>query len=161
MFKFGIKLEQVALVVEEINRYSLVLLWVAEPIWTGTGKPRLEKSLFGTEGKTTITRRKLLSLSKQKKHANTLLQLKPITGRQFFCRNELYTKLSVVVAYVPKDIDEEDVKDHFHSTIQRALHGIPRHNILPVMGDFNAMVDSNNEGHGSTWNRSPIVQKRT
>jgi hypothetical protein len=50
------------------------------------------------------------------------------------------------VAYAPiNDATEED-KDQFYSTLQAAIDDIPGHDVLLLLGDFNARVGSNNMG---------------
>ena len=47
---------------------------------------------------------------------------------------------TVINAYSPTNIEQEDVVDEFYDDMRRAISTVPRHNVLVVMGDFNARV---------------------
>ena len=49
---------------------------------------------------------------------------------------------TVINAYSPTNIEQEDVVDEFYDDMRRAISTVPRHNVLVVMGDFNARVGS-------------------
>lgn len=61
--------------------------------------------------------------------------------------NSKYTKLLVIVAYVPTNDADEEEKDQFYSVPQAITDNVPRRDILT--GDFNARVDRNNKGRES------------
>ena len=93
-----------------------------------------------------------VALLVSKKHANTILQWKPVNERLLYVRlNCKYAKLSIVVAYAPIDNAEEETKDTFYSSLQAVLGDIPRHDVTMMLGDFNARVGQNNH------NRSTVM----
>ena len=85
---------------------------------------------------------------------NSLLQWKPISERLLYVRlKSKYTKLSILVAYAPIEHADEEDKDQFYSALQAALEDIPSHDVLLVMGDFNARVGNINEQREKTMGR--------
>nr|XP_006819375.1 PREDICTED: craniofacial development protein 2-like [Saccoglossus kowalevskii] len=119
---------KLAQTVREMNVYNLGLLGVTEARWTKTGKQRLNPwEIIIWSGRKDENHQEGVALIISTNHANTLLQWKPI--------NE---------AYAPIENADEDDKDQFYSVLQASLENIPRHDVLILMGDFNARVGNNN-----------------
>ena len=88
-----------------------------------------------------------VALIAEKKTAKTILQWKPINERLLYVRfNSKFAKLSVIVAYAPTDVAEEEEKEEFYTKLQASLVSIPKHDVLLLMGDFNARVGKLNVG---------------
>ena len=64
--------------------------------------------------------------------------------------NSRHAKLSIVVGYAPTENADEEAKDDVYDSLQSVTEGIPKHDVLLMLGDFNARVGSNNENRGST-----------
>lgn len=43
--------------------------------------------------------------------------------------------------------------------LQETINGIPKHDILLIIGDFNAKVDSSNKGHKSAMGKHGIGER--
>lgn len=56
-----------------------------------------------------------------------------------------YAKLTVIVCYSPTEDKEEEDKDSFYKNFRKHVH-----DVLLILGDLNAKVDTNNEGKRST-----------
>ena len=137
---------RLAQAVKEMTNYNLTMLGVTEARWTGTGRQKLNSGeVVIWSGRQDNNHQAGVALIIGRKYASTLLQWKPISERLMYVRlNSKQTKLSVIVAYAPiNDADEED-KDQFYSALQAVLDDIPRHDVMLLMGDFNAKVGSNN-----------------
>ena len=137
---------KLAQTVREMNRYNLDLLAITEARWTQTGKQKLSTGeVIIWSGKNDGNHEEGVALIISKKQANALLQWKPISERLMYVRmNSRHVKLSILVAYAPINAAEEEAKDQFYSTVQAALEDIPGHDVLLLMGDFNARVGGNN-----------------
>ena len=59
--------------------------------------------------------------------------------------NSKYAKLPIVVAYAPTENANDEDKDQFYEALQTTVEGIPKHDVLLLMGDMNARVGSNNK----------------
>jgi len=138
---------------KEMDRYNISLLGMSEVRWTGTGKQRLNSGgVMIWSGRSDNIHHEGVALLVSKKHANTILQWKPVNERLLYVRlNSKYAKLSIVVAYAPIDNAEEETKDTFYSSLQAVLDYIPRHDVTMLLGDFNARVGQNSH------NRSRVM----
>ena len=58
--------------------------------------------------------------------------------------NSKHVNLSIIIAYAPTDTSEGEEKDEFYDALQSILKDVPRHDVLLVLGDFNARVGTNN-----------------
>ena len=105
--------------------------------WTGAGKRQLATG--------DNQHRQGVALIIQKKKGNTLLEWKPINERPLYARfKSRFIKLSVVTCYAPTEEAEQEEKDNFYDSLQSTLEDVPKHDVLVVLGDFNAGVGSDN-----------------
>ena len=54
-----------------------------------------------------------------------------------FCGNPATT---IIVTYCPTNVAEEDITEAHYNNLRRAIESIPAHNMLMVIGDFNARL---------------------
>ncbi|KAL3858391.1 hypothetical protein ACJMK2_012982 [Sinanodonta woodiana] len=128
---------------------------VTEARWIGTGKQTLSsREVIIWSGRKDNVHREGVVIIIGKNKANTVLGWKPVNERLLYVRmNSKYAKLSVVVAYAPADGAEEEDKDTFYYARQTVLDDIPRHDVLLLLGDFNARLGRNNKDKEKTMGR--------
>jgi hypothetical protein len=138
-----------------MNRYNLDLLAITEARWTQTGKQKLSTGeVIMWSGRKDDNHDKGVVIIINRKHAQSLLQWKPIIERLMYVRmNSMYVKLSILVAYAQINDATEENKNQFYSTLQAAIEDIPGHDVLLLLGDFNARVGSNNTGRESVMEK--------
>jgi hypothetical protein len=62
-------------------------------------------------------------------------------------------KTTVIVTYCPTNVTDEDITEAHYDSLKGAIDSIPAHNMLMIVGDFNARIgheDSNYSFHEST-----------
>lgn len=59
-----------------------------------------------------------------------------------------YIHLTIIVAYTPMEPSEEAMKDAFYDQLSATCQSTPPHDILVVLGDFNAVSGTNDNGCG-------------
>ena len=134
--------------VKEFDNYNLDILGVSEVRWTGTGKRRL------ASGHTIVFSRRSddqhsegVALLLNRKTEKALLEWKPFRSRLLKARfHSKYTKLSVLVCYAPTEDANAEVKDAFYDQLQTAVESVHAHDMLLILGDLNAKVESDNTG---------------
>ena len=57
-----------------------------------------------------------------------------------------HTNTTFVVKYAPIEEAEEEEKDNFYDQCQDVFNEIPKHDMVLLLGDMNAQVDSNRQG---------------
>ena len=60
-----------------------------------------------------------------------------IVEARFFSR---FIKTTVIQVYAPTNEADDDVKDDFYEQLQKIVDEVPRHDMLLVIGDWNAKV---------------------
>ena len=80
-----------------------------------------------------------------------MIDWKPINPRLMTARFEgKCTNLSVIVCYAPTNEAEDEKKDEFYMSLQKAKDEVPRLDMLLVLGDLNAQVGTVNIGMEDT-----------
>ncbi|XP_068713171.1 craniofacial development protein 2-like [Montipora foliosa] len=78
--------------------------------------------------------------------AKVLINWKPIDERIIRARfHSMYVKLTLIHAYAPTNVTDEEVKDHFYEKLQTIVAKTPKHDLLVITGDLNAKVGSDVE----------------
>jgi len=79
----------------------------------------------------------------------SLVSWKPISDRLLLARfKHRHGHLSVVVAYAPTEPTESDLKEAFYNQLSAITQAVPPHDILVVLGDFNAVSGTSDRGSG-------------
>ncbi len=92
-----------------------------------------------------------------KEASRTLLGWTVINERLLYARlNSRFAKLSIVVCYAPIGAADEDAKDDFYDSLQTTIEGIPKQDVLLMLGDLNAKVGSDNDNRGNVMGRQGV-----
>ena len=134
--------------VKEFDNYNLDILGDSEVRWTGTGKRRLASGhTIVFSGRSDDQHSEGIALLLNRKTEKALLEWKPFGSRLLKARfHSKYTKLSVLVCYAPTEDANAEVKDAFYDQLQTAVESVHAHDMLLILGDWNAKVGSDNTG---------------
>ena len=139
-----------AQVLKAFDDYRLDILGLAEVRWTSSGRIISDgKTILYSGHSTNHARGVDLVLSK---HAATaLMGWKPISDRIISAHfRTRHVKVTVVQAYAPTEEAEEADKDTFYDQLQEELNAVPRHDMLLLIGDYNAQLDRERTGFETT-----------
>ena len=139
------KLQQV---LREMTYYGVEILCVSEARWTDSERRILVSghTIFYS-GPTDNLHRGGIAVIVTRKEEKTLLEWKPVNDRLMKLRfNSKFAKLTIIACYAPTEEAEEEEKDEFYEQLDEEIRTTPRHDVLMVIGDLNAIVGEDNTG---------------
>ena len=137
---------KMAQVCREFLKYKLYILGLTETRWTGSCKIQSDGTTLLYSGAEEEHHRGV-GIMLNKEAANALIGWKPFNSRIITARfKSRHSKRTVVTVYAPTEDASEDDKDEFYQHCQEVLSNIPSHDIVVLMGDFNAQISSDRRG---------------
>lgn len=140
---------KLAQVTSEMRRYRLHILGVSECRWTGSGRVKTttgETVLYA--GRDDNQHHEGVAIIFKKGMEKYLLEWKSINSRLMSARLKgKQVNLTLVQCYAPTNDSDDTTRDHFYEQLQAELEILPRHDMLVVMGDFNAKVGRDNSSY--------------
>ncbi|XP_071142032.1 craniofacial development protein 2-like [Mytilus edulis] len=145
----------------EMDRYNIEILALNEVRWLDSGKLTLQNGkVLLYSGRNDGLHQAGVGMMLSNRAKKALIEWKPITERLMYARFHTTTiKISVITVYAPTNDATDETKESFIEQLDRVIAGTPKHDILLVMGDFNAKVGINNEGHESIMGRHGIGRR--
>ena len=78
-------------------------------------------------------------LSKRARQA--MIHFEPVNDQMFMiCLQGKFSKIIIINVYAPNEDTEEESVDMFYDTLQQMYDKVSKHNLLIVLGDFNAKI---------------------
>lgn len=148
---------KLAQLLRQFDDYRLDILGIAEVRWTGSGQITSDGKTFVYSGHADRHERGVgFVLSKEA--AAALVGWKPVSDRIITARFQTRSaKITVVQIYAPVEDADDAAKDAFYDQLQEEIDIVPRHDLLFVIGDYNAQLDGSRAGfeavvgpHGSS-----------
>ena len=139
MFRTG----KTAQVSREARRYKIGILGISECRWNGFGRLRTNDgdTIIYSGREEDDAHSSGVAILIRKKEAASLESWAPVSDRiikaRFFSK---YIKTTVIQVYAPTNDAEEDTKDAFYEQLQAVVEETPSHDMLILLGDFNAKV---------------------
>ena len=133
----------------EMRKYGVDILGVSESRWTDSGKLFLSNDEMHIiySGRNDNIHYAGVAIIMTKNAERALIGWQPVSERIISAR--FYTKhfkLTLINCYTPTNDSTDDQKDQFYNTLVDVINMTPRHDIIVVMGDFNAKVGFDNTG---------------
>ena len=86
----------------------------------------------------------------------------PVSDRIMTARfTSRFIKTTVVQVYAPTNEADEESKDSFYDMLQRVTDEIPRHDMIMMMGDWNAKIGARQEGEDGVVGRHGLGVERS
>jgi hypothetical protein len=139
-----------AQVTREMDKYRLDVLGLSEVRWTTSGRVTLASGhtlLYSGPPDEDDEHRNGVGLLLTKKASRSLMEWEPISERILKARfYSKFRKVSIIQCYAPTNAADQEAKTDFYEHLQNVLDGVPRRDIIIVLGDFNAKVGGDNTG---------------
>nr|XP_022322870.1 craniofacial development protein 2-like [Crassostrea virginica] len=150
-----------AQVEKEMDRYQLDIIGLSEVRWPKNGKTILQSGkVMLYSGREYGLHQEGVGVMLSNRAKKSLMEWKPINERLMYLR--LYTstlKISLIVVYSPTNDNTEETKEIFLEQLQEVINNTPKHDILLIIGDFNAKVGSSNKGYESVMGKHGIGKR--
>ena len=152
-----------AQVTAEIQRYRISVLGVSECRWSGFGRLRTQTGeIILYSGREHDVHQSGVAIVMTRYASRCLESCSPVSERIITARfHSKYIKTTIVQVYAPTNEAEDEAKETFYDQLQKVLDAIPRHDMLLVLGDWNAKLGARQEGengivgkHGLTCERN-------
>ena len=129
------------------EREKYDLLGICESRWKGGGEVKtMEGNIVLYSGGQDKHERGVAMLV-GRKWKQTIMEWNPVNERILYVRfNSKQVRLSVIVAYAPTEVDDNEEKELFYEQLESVIKRCKQQDLRIVMGDMNAKVGSDNEG---------------
>jgi len=159
MYRIG----ETAVAAREMRKYDINVLGISECRWAGFARMRVqtgETLLYS--GRDDDAHLSGVAMLSNRKAASCLISWSPLNDQIIMARfNSRYIRTSIVQVFAPTNDAKEEAKDVFYEQVQKVLDKIPKHDIVILMGDWNAKVGDQQDGeegvvghHGQHGERS-------
>ena len=159
MYRIG----KTAVVAREMGKYGIDVLGISECRWAGFGRMRVqtgETLLYS--GRDDDAHLSGVAMLLSRKAASCLISWSSVNDRIITARfNSRYIRTSIVQVYAPTNDAEEEAKDIFYEQVQNILDKIPKHDIVILMGDWNAKVGDQRDGEEGVVGRHGLHGERS
>ena len=135
-----------AQLLREFDVYRMDILGISEMRWTGSGQFVNNGKLVVYSGND-VNHTRGVGIIFSRRASAALIGWKPISDRIISARLQgRHGRITIIQAYAPIDDAEDAVKDSFYDHLQQEIDATPRHDIIMLLGDFNAQIDQDREG---------------
>ena len=139
------------------------ILGISECRWSAPGRLNTQTGeIILYSGRDDNIHQSGVALVMTKKAAVCLESWMPVSDRIMTARfASRFIKTTVVQVYAPTNEADEETKDSFYDLLQRVTDEIPRHDMIMMMGDWNAKMGVTQEGEDGVVGRHGLGDKRS
>ena len=142
MYRIG----KTTVVAREMRKYEIDVLGISECRWAGFGQMRVQaRETLLYSGRDDDAHLSGVAMLLSRKATSCLISWSPVNDRIITAR---FNRTSIVQVYAPTNDAEEEAKDVFYEQVQNILDKIPKHNLVILMGDWNAKIGDQQDGEG-------------
>ena len=129
------------IIAEEIQRYKLEIAGLSETRWHGRGKTKVDDLTFIYAGKEDGVHERGVAIALGPKTEKMLERYEAVSERMVWCRLKgKFVNITVIQVYAPTEDKPDDEKDDFYEQLREVVRTVKQHDMLLLMGDFNAKV---------------------
>ena len=136
-----------AQITKEMDSYHISILGVSEARWTGNGLKNTDSGHTIIYSGCEDQHMHGVAIIMNKMASKALIEWKPISERMIRARfDSKYCKATIIQVYAPTNEKDDDVKADFYNVLNSEIQKTPKHDMLMVIGDFNAKVGDDRQG---------------
>ena len=128
-------------IADEVLKLGIDLVALQEIRWQGQGEINKKNFTVIYSGPEKRTGQYGTGFIISRKIKESMLECEPVNDR--LCRIRIrgkFRNLTIISAYAPTEDKGEEEKAEFYSKLERICNGVPKYDLLVIMGDFNAKV---------------------
>ena len=147
---------------KEMRKYRIGILGISECRWSGFGRLKTQtRETILYSGRDDEVHQSGVALALDKESAKCLECWAPISDRIISaCFYSRYIKTSIIQVYAPTNEAEVEAKDNFYDQPQKVVDYVPKHDILVLMGDWNAIVGERQVGEEGVMGKEALKSVR-
>jgi endonuclease/exonuclease/phosphatase family metal-dependent hydrolase len=140
---------------KELNRLNIKMCGISETHWTGRGRMNANGYTIWYSGNEIGGKHEHgVAIAIQSKLSQAVSDISFINDRLIKLRMKFkHADLTVIEAYAPTEASNIEDKERFYNQLQETLDKTPRHDVILLLGDFNAKVGKDFEEWGKTLGR--------
>ena len=147
------------MLLREANRYNWDIIGLSETHLPGISEEQIGDATLLLSGRQDGTHRQGVGFLLTKAARKSLLSVVSVSERLMMIRlKSKFKNLSVVQVYAPDSSRSDEESEDFYSQLQSLVDTIPKKDIVLVLGDFNAIVGSDNSGNEDVMGKFGIGQ---
>ena len=124
-----------------MEQYKIGICAMQEVRWLGMGIKNVKNGSIYYSGRKDERKEEGVGIYIQRSYENSIIEFENVSSR--IARMRLRTKwmcVSVIAAYAPTEVSEEQMKDEWYALFESTLNKVPNHDMMIILGDLNAKV---------------------
>ena len=129
-----------------LEKYEMDIVALQEVRWPGNGATDLSGGRLYYSGRKDGRHEQGVGFYVRSNLIENVIEFDPITNRLARLRvRSAWLKISMVVVHAPIEDSTADVQDAWYDELNEVMAKIPRHDLLLVLGDWNAKIGKGND----------------
>ena len=124
-----------------MQNFNMTLVALQEVRWPGKGLEELKNGWLYYSGKEDGKKEEGVAFYLKKSLKSNVIEFEAINSRLARIRlKSTWLNITALACYAPTEVSDEEAKDNWYSLLETVMMKIPRHDLLVLLGDFNAKV---------------------
>ena len=129
---------------KELRRLNIKICGISETHWVGCGRMTVNGYTIWYSGTETGIHEHGVAIALESCFTRSVTDVIFLSDRlikiRMRCKN---VDITIIEAYAPTEGDSDEEKDKFYNNLQHLIDKTPRHDLILLLGDFNAKVGNN------------------
>ena len=138
--------------VDQIKRKGVMVCGISETHWTGNGSMTIDDyTIWYSGGEEGGKHEHGVAIATNRKLTGSVTRVVQVNNRIILIRiKSKHANITFIEAYAPTNQADDEEKEQFYSELQEVMETVPRHDVIMLLGDFNAKIGKNHKKWGRT-----------